>query len=228
MKLTVKKEVFRKYPKFRLGFILIDYCNYTENLEESRKLLQETEMLTKLTYHNDTLKNHDLLRTWTLAQEDFGKKTPHYHTSVEKLFNVIKKGKTTATKNTVQNLINYVSLKYMIPFGADEYDLIKGDVTFALAKGNERRNILKSLHKGDIYYKDDKGILGTKMDFWKSPRTKLRPPTPRVLIHIDALPPVDKSQLNAIMKEVKSLFEDFCHAKVKTFVLDKGKNSVRF
>lgn len=226
-KVKGNKDVFEQFSKLKVGVLYAEKVNNSAKLEESQKLLKEMEGLIRLTFRKETLKNHDLISPWAVAQARFGKKAKHYHTSVERLMKQVLRRKTVTTKDTITNLVRYISLKNIIPFGIDDYDLIQGDLTFAVSTGKERAGLLKTLKPNALYYHDEKRILGTKLDYWKSSKTKLENGSIKALIHIEALPPIDGKKLDKVLDELKSLIKSFCGGKVKTFIIDKKKKEVK-
>lgn len=224
MKINIKKEVFRKYPDLKVLFILAENVNNQPH-SEIKHLLKETEKLIQLQFNKDTIKNHYLIAPWKVAQEEFNSEK-HYHTYAEKLIKQVLKRKTTTAKDSVTNILNFLTLKHIIPGGVDDWYKIVGNINFGLAKGNEKKSILKSSVKGDLYYQDDEGILGTKLDSWSSPRTKPTPSSTAIMLHFDILPPITNKELNELKKEAQEILEDFCQAKVLSFVLHKSKNSI--
>ncbi len=228
MKITVKKEVFQRFhPEFKVAFILAQNIDNKKRLKESLNLLQEVEDMIHLLFRKETVKTHHLISPWTTAQQEFGPKAKHYQTAVEKLLTKVLKKKKIKTSSTLTNLVNYLSLKHIVPLTVDDFNKIKGNLTFRLSTGKERISILKKLKKNALFYRDGKRVLGTKLDFWKSPHTKPDKKTTAFLIHIEALPPITSKKLNEVVKEAASLIENFCRGKTKSFILDKKKNSVK-
>ncbi len=224
----INKEVFSNFnSKLKIAVIKADNLDNHLKLEESVHLLREVEQMTQMTFHKTKVKDHSLIEPWRVAQEEFGKKARHYHTSVEQLLRTVLAQKSVATKDVLTNLTHYLSLKYVVPFGLDDANKITGDLTFSLSTGKERVGTLKNVKKGELYYADDKNILGTKLDYWKSGKTALTPYSFSAIIHLEVLPPVKSKELNQIIKETKDLIATFCEADVKTAVLHKGKNVVK-
>ncbi|NQV91778.1 hypothetical protein HQ489_04860 [Candidatus Woesearchaeota archaeon] len=226
MKIAIDKNVFNSHPKLRLVFILAEDINNKVNLKQTQHLLNESVKLTKLIFHKDTIKNHDLIQPWEVAKEDFGKKAKHYHTSVEKLIQNVLKGKKVTSNDTISNIMSYLSLRHIVPFGADDIHKIHNNITFKIASGKERKGILKTLKQGEIYYQDDSQILGTKFDFWKSSKSSLTPHTAHALIHFEFLPPITKEKEQQILAEAKMLIKSSCGGSVKSFVLSKAKKEI--
>ncbi len=227
MNITIKKSVFTKFhSKLQIACLLIEGIDNKTNLEKAQHLLKEAETLVRLTFNRETVRNHNLLEPWAVAQEDFGGKARHYHTSVEKLLQKVLRKRNVAMKDVLTTLLRHLSLKNIVPFGVDDCVEIVGDVTFDVATGKEKRGVLKRLAAGELYYHDDKGVLGTKLDAWHNRRTNLVAESYKVLIHFDILPPITAKKRNELLREAKGLIQAFCGGEVKTFVLSEKKKSV--
>ncbi|MFH1276438.1 MAG: phenylalanine--tRNA ligase beta subunit-related protein [Candidatus Woesearchaeota archaeon] len=227
MKITIKKEVFKRFSKLQVGFVYVEEADNKSKLTEAQDLLKNVEELIRLTFHKETIKNHNLISPWSVAQVEFGKEAKHYNTSVEGLLKLVLKKKKVATNDVLTTILNYISLRYLVPSGIDDYFKVVGNIEFALSKGKEKVDILRSLKAGALYYHDNNVVLGTKLDFWRNKRTALTKDSTKALIHFDALPPIDRKKLNEILKETKEVISNFCGGKVKVFILDKKRNSFK-
>jgi len=225
MKVEIKKSVFQKYPQLKVAFISIKGADNRTKIKESVDMLKEIEHLIHLTFNKETIKNHHLISPWSVAQEEFGKEAKHYHTSVERLLKKVLRRQSVKTRTVLTNVVRYVALKDIVPFGVDDMEKVHGGLIFNLASGKEKVGALRSLKKDALYYKDSKSILGTKLDFWKNKKTALTPNSKDVLIHLEALPPIDSKKLTLILNETTALVRNFCGGKVKVVVLSKNKNS---
>lgn len=226
MKITIKPEVFKGFHKeLKLALIFVTEMDNKTKVDESKHLLKEVENLERLTFHKDNFEFHHLISPWKLAKLRFGNKAHHYSTSLEKLLSLVLKGRTAAKENVLTNVMNYIALKHLVPYGLDDFQAIKDDLTFDTVS-TSKKGILRNLKKGDLYYFDQKGILGTKLDHWKNPRTKVGVKSGSALVHIEALPPVTKKKLQQIAKEAASVIESFCRSKTKILILDKVNKTV--
>ena len=228
MKIALDKEIFVKYPQLKVGFIYAWGIGNRTNLKESIHLLRDVEDAVRLSFHKETVKNHYLISPWAVAQEEFGKEAKHYQTSVEKVLQKVLQRKKIAATNVVTNILNYIALKHIIPIGVDDTAEVQGDITFSVATGKEKKGVLQKLKQGELYYHDEKGILGTKLDYWKNTRTKLIPTSVFGLVHLEALPPLTPKKIQAILKETTNLIQSFCGGKTKVLLLDKKKPTGRF
>ncbi len=223
MRITIRKEVFQHFhPQFKLALIHATSIDNKTHLRDSVHLLQEMEKVIRLTFNKETLRNHNLLSPWEVAKQEFGKKVRHYHTSVEVLLQKVLAKKSVVAKDAVTNIIRYLSLKHILPLSADDHHAVHGNLTFALATRDEKKLRLK---KRELYYHDQKGIIGTKLDYWKVPRTAVKPSTKSVLVHLEVLPPITTQKLAEVAAEADRLLKTFCKAKTKVILLDRKKPS---
>ena len=229
MNIRLHHNVFKEFhPEFKVVFLYAQDIDNKSKLKESVHLLQEMEHLIRLSFQKDTFKSHHLLAPWTAAKMRFGSKAHHYHTSVERLLQDVTHHKHVTASDTLTNLVRYMSLKYIVPLGVDDYDALQGGILFNIATGKEHASFFRRLRKGALYYRDSVRILGTKLDYWKSPQTRLKRRTTVALIHVEVLPPLTASQVRVLVEELRSLISTFCGGKVTVISLDRKKNSATF
>ena len=213
MKVTIKPEVFQKlHQKFRVAIILAKDLDNKNRVKETNHLLKEVEKMVLMTFNKDTIRTHDLVAPWTIARQQFGKKTTHYHTSVEQLLKKVLQHQKIEAKDTITAVVRYLSLKHIIPVGVDDPAKLNGDISF------EMKN-------GDLWYRDAKKMLGKKLDYWKNPRAALKQTSTSALIHFEFLPPISPAKQKEIVKEAKEVVQLFCGGNVKVLILDKKNNS---
>jgi len=228
MNIEITSNAFaRVHQKLNIIFLHVKNVDNQSKIEESSHLLHDIDRALRLIFHKETIKNHMLIAPWSVAQQEFGKDAKHYQTSVEHLLKDVLRGKNLLAKNTLTNLVQFVSLKYIVPVAVDDCAAIKGNLHFAVASGKKKIGILHSLKSGELYYSDDQSVLGAKLDFWKNSKTIPTPKTKEALIHLEILPPITIEMQKEIVSELKSLVEDFCHAKVKVFFLNKQKRKIK-
>jgi len=229
MKITIKKKVFQKlHPRLQVAVIAAKEIDDQSKLDESKHLLDGLEKMTKLLFLKEKPQTHHLIAPWEIIKyktASKNKKTQHYQTAVERLLKKVLRGKSVKSSSVLTNLVRYISLKHLIPAAVDDLDKIKGSLNFDLAQGNERASVLKGLKKDTFYYRDEKGILGTKLDYWHSSRAKVTRKTNNFFVHLEALPPLTDKKLKEVTAELAGLISSFSGGKVKGVILNQKKNS---
>ena len=228
MIIRITADVFKSVsPDFRVCCILLHNIDLQSAIKESQHLLHDVEKLVGFTFQKETIKNHHLISPWALAQREFGQQAKHYHTSVEKLIKKVLRKQNIATANPLENVLRYVALKYVVPYGIDDTNAIKTGITFTIAQKKTKKGLLSTLKPGELYCKDAAGPIATHLDYWKAKRTSLTPVSTSALIHFTALPPITKTQLRDIALETSQLLKAFCGGTSKIIFLDKHKSSVK-
>ncbi len=233
MKLILSKEVLAKFPKLNVGIVIAKGIDNTGKEKGIYKLLQDVEKLVQLNFVPEDLAKHPLISPWRAAYSEFGAKPSKYNSSVEALMRRILKGEKIPRINKLVDLYNYLSLKHLIPMGADDLGKTSGSIRLAIAKGNERFVPLgqkkpENPDKGEVIYKDSKRVLCRRWNWRDSNETKITEKTKNAVIYVEGLPPVNKKKLVDVCKEVVDLVSTFCSGDVKYYILNKKNPEVLF
>ena len=226
MKVTIQSLVFTKFPHLSVMVFVaskVDNVSYTEQVGH---LVSEAAKLAQLTFHKKTLKSHHLISPWVTVQREFGSKARMYHTSVELLLKKVLARNQVVAHNTLTNILRYVTLRHLVPIGVDDVRKVRGNLTFSLAQGHERAHVFARVKRGALFYRDQQGVLGTKLDYWKSARTAVHKNTTKAVFHVLCMPPTTLADSRIIAKEMEDLLTGFCGAKVAGAVLNSRKRSV--
>ena len=135
-------------------------------------MLEEVENLIKLNFVSTALAKHPLLSPWRAAYSEFGAKPSKYNSSVEALTRRILKGQKIPRVNKAVDIYNYLSLKQLIPMGADDLDKVDGDISLTIADGAEifiplNSEEVEHPEKGEVIYKDHRNVLCRRWN-WRS------------------------------------------------------------
>ena len=233
MKITIEKEVRDKFPRLNVGIVIAKNINNKDKSKELDKLLKEIENLIQLNFVPEKLAKHALLSPWRSAYSDFGAKPSKYHSSVEALMRRILKAQKIPKINKLVDLYNYLSLKNLIPMGADDLDKVEGDIKLAIARGNEKfvplgKRKVENPEKGEIIYKDRVRVLCRRWNWRDSDETKINGTTKNAVIYVEGLPPVTKQKLTDVCKEVIDLIKTFCSGEADYFILTKKDPEIKF
>ena len=218
MMFTIEKEVRDRFPKLKIGIVVFRNLNNRGRSKELDNLLKEIETLIRFNFVQAEVARHPLISPWRTAYSDFGAKPSKYHSSVEALMRRILKGENIPRINKLVDLYNYLSLKHLIPIGADDLSKIKGNIKLTAAKGDERfvplgKRTLESPEKGEIIYRDEKRVLCRRWNWRDSNETRITEATRNAIIYIDGLPPVTKQKLRKTCLEVIDLTRTFCNGE---------------
>jgi len=169
MKVIVEKKILEKFPKLNIGIVIAKGIDNSGDDEKIYHLLDEIQDLIKLNIVPESLARHPLISNWRSAYSEFGSKPSKYNSSVEALLKSVLKGRKIPRISKIVDLYNYLSLKHLVPMGADDLDKIDGDIKLKFATGKEKftplgKNTADNPDKGEVIYKDDKKVFMQKME----------------------------------------------------------------
>lgn len=233
MKLTISSKIFKKFPKLNVGIIIAKKINNTGSDEKIYHLLEEVAKLIKLDFIPTDLAKHPLISPWRTAYSEFGAKPSKYNSSVEALMRRILKGETIPRINKAVDIYNYLSLKHLIPMGADDLDKVDGDITLALADGGEIFIPLNSTEvehpeKGEVIYRDHRNVLCRRWNWRDCDKTKILEQTKNAIFYVEGLPPITKDKLKQVCEELVTLITTFCEGEVSYHILDIANPEIEF
>lgn len=97
--------------------IKVIHCKEVDNTGDSKEtasLLNEVAELVKVDFSQDSKKTHGLISNLAALKESIDIEGKPHYSELEALFENIKQGKQL-TDTKLQDIVNYISLKYMIP-----------------------------------------------------------------------------------------------------------------
>ncbi|MBW2996701.1 hypothetical protein KY332_05390, partial [Candidatus Woesearchaeota archaeon] len=157
-----------------------------------------------------------------------------YNCSVEALMRNILKGRATPRINKAVDISNYLSLKHLVPMGVQDLDKIQGNISLAIATGKETFIPLgtkekESPDKGEVIYKDSKEVLCRRWNWRDSDKAKIEQTSKNIIYYIDALPPINKTKIKEILRDIIDLLGMFCQPKeTNIYFLDKNNPEINF
>ena len=78
-----------------------------------------------------------------------------------------------------------------------------------------------------MIYKDAKDVLCRRWNWRDAEKTKVTEKTKNAIFYIDALPPVNKTKLKEILRDIVEMLEMFCSPEATSiYFLDEKNNSV--
>lgn len=231
MTFTINKEIFTKFPGLTVGLLSAKGIDNTGEKEEVLELLKKQSEIAREEFKLDTLSENAKIAAWREAYQKFGAKPKKHKCSVESLYNFVLDGVDLRHINTIVDIYNYISLKYMMPLGGDDADKIDGGVTLKLATGDENFTLLntdETSHPkpGEVIYADDAEVLCRRWNWRECDKSKMTEETENVAIVVEALPPATKEEVEKATSELSELVQKFTGGETQNFILSEDNNEV--
>lgn len=225
MKFKIDKEIFEKFPGLNMGIVVARGIDNSGKSEEVINLIREKENEIRKHYNSETVSQNEKIAAWRRAYSSFGAKPKKYKSSVEALYRMILAGKELRHINTIVDIYNYISLKYMIPAGGDDLDKVDGGIILTFAQGNEsfielNSQEVKNPKPGEVVYKDDKEVLCRRWNWRECDKTKMTEETQNAALVMEGLPPFAKEDVEQIAKKLAELVQKYCGGSAMHFILD--------
>jgi len=233
-KLSIDPVIMQKYPGVRLGVVIAyDTKNSSEENPEITSMLRAQEEQLKTLFKTEAPAHHAHIKIWRDAYKKFGSDPEKYLSSIENLSTRILAGNKTRHISTLVDLYNFVSLKYLLPAGAEDIDHLDGDVSLTIANENEVPVIAfgekeaKKPDVGEVIYKDLGGTLCRRWNWRGTERSKLTAKTKNAFFVLEALPPVTDKQLEQAVQELAQLVAKYCGGTIVTMITSDKNSSAQ-
>ncbi len=221
MKFVIQKELVETFHPI-LGIIEAWGIDNSKFVGEVGALVEEVTVGVRNYFATlESPSKHSFIAAWRQAYKKFGSDPHEYRCSAEALVRRVLKGESLPRINTLVDLYNYISLKYILPAGGENIDAIEGALTLAFADGTEEFIRLngsenESPKKGEAVYKDDRGVVCRRWNWREAERTKITLETVNAIIVVDAVPPTDRATVEKATEELAALVEKYCGGEVKS------------
>lgn len=218
--------IFERYPSLNLGIVVARGLINTGEQPAVTALLQSEVQRIRRQYTLEQLKEQPKLQVWRDVYRSFGAKK--YTCSVENLYRMILEGVELGHINTLVDIYNYISLKYMVPVGGDDIDKITGNITLTLAVGSEpfiRLNQAEVDHPkpGEVVYIDSTEVLCRRWNWRECDKSKMTEQTTNVALVIEGIEPITLAEMTQMTDELRSLVTQYCQGVITMQVLNLSK-----
>lgn len=231
MKSVLSPDVLALFPQFVRGVVIGRGINNRDGNERLLGLLRDAEEQTVGNEALRDIKNHPRIASWRQAYTDFGANPNKFVSSIESLCRRVQKGGQLPYINTIVALFNYISLKHIVPSGADDLDSSNGDLRLIRAAGNEsfipfNSDQTEPPEPGEVIYTDDSAVMCRRWNWRQGNQTMLTPDTANIAINVDCLPPVSGEEAEGITAELAGLLGELCGGEVSYFILSARQNEM--
>ena len=190
MKFKVYPEVFEKLPNVCFAVVAaygID--NRGEHKRIQELLMHSIEKVREEIGGTDIKKNRDII-PYRQAFSELGFNPNKYLSSIEAMVKRVAKGGDLPSINPVVDLVNAVSLQYMLPMGAHDMDALEGEIAVRFAVPGDTFVPLgetgeEAVEPGELVYADAKRIRTRRWIWRQSDRGKITAESSNIFFPID-------------------------------------------
>jgi len=227
--IAVDQEIFKRFPHFRRGIIIVSDVQNTLSDDTISALLDE-EIQKKAGVN---FLDGESIKAWDSVYLQLGTNPNKFPPSIKSLLKRVAKSGGLPYINSIVALFNYVSIKYLIPCGGDDVRKIEGNLCLGMAKGNETfiplgGDAKETPEAGEVIYYDDKtlNIMCRRWNWRNGDFTKIHEHTNKLVINLDGIEPVPRATIESARDELAALLVNRCGAKLSTDLLDRDRSTM--
>lgn len=231
---SIQKELFEMLPDLTIGILIAKMIDNTRSSEEIDELLREAVEGLKKNFPVEKVQDHPRIKPWRNAFSKLGISGSKFPSSIESMARRILKGDPFPRVNSLVDLYNSISLRYLVPMGGHDLDTIKGNIYLRFAEGWESFTALGGgekivVPKGELVYRDDEEVLTRNWVWRQCEKDKVTEKTRNVFIPIDLLGEVGGvEEALKIIQELSDLIPKYLGGDTFSAVLHKDKTFIEF
>jgi len=233
MYFSVQKELFDILPDLTIGMVAAMGVDNTHLSEEIDGLLTQSIEGLRRALTVDRVQEHPRIKPWRTTFSKIGISGSKFPSSIESMARRIFKGDPFPRINSLVNLYNSISLKYVVPMGGHDLDTLEGDIHLRFAEGWEPFTPMGGgetviVPKGELVYCDHRDVLTRNWVWRQCEKDKATEKTKNIFIPIDVLGEVGKERADEIISELSAGIPKYLGGTLYSTILNKENPSIEF
>lgn len=226
----IEDSLWELFPDASIGVIIAKGLDNGVTSPDFANMLEEASKKVMVSLEGAELAKHPVISVWREAYKKF--RSPRENrSSIEALIRRVYNGKQVGTINPLVDIYNYVSLKYMLPCGGEDLDVVKGDLRLTRANGDEPFTPLgstanESPNLGEVIYKDNEGAICRCWNWREADRTKLTEETKNAFLCIESVDDSRREAFEAAVKDLAELVNRYLGGSLQVFMLDVNNKEI--
>lgn len=224
MKFKINPKIFEDFDSPVIGVIIATGINNKNDDPQIQKLLREAEINLREKLDGVEISEHSHITPWRETYRKFGSKPRDFRCSAEALARVVLRGSEIKKISPLVDLYNLISIKYILPVGAEDLDKIQGDLELTFADGTEDYTPLGEQEndppqKGEVIYRDEIGVICRRWNWREGDRTKITKDTRNAVIVLESIASIP---IKEAVEKLSDLIKKYCGGQISVYYLDQG------
>ena len=220
----VHPEIFDLFPGYCWGKILGWRLDNRRGLDEATLLLREVEAAVRDDPALADVVAHPKIVAWRQAFSRFGARPSKYQASVEALVRRARRGDALPPISPLVAVYNAVSLRFLLPVGGDDLDLVSGGLHLRIADGGESFVPLGGdepdpPERGEVVYADDAKVLCRRWSWRQGEESRISAATTNAVLNVHGLPPATRDEVARATETLAGLVGRVCGGDSQWYVL---------
>jgi DNA/RNA-binding domain of Phe-tRNA-synthetase-like protein len=230
---SIDPKIFDLFPDFFRGVMVAREVENQPSPEELTALLRQEEKDLRRRLADQDIAAHPRIHTWREAFRALGIKPSEYRPSIEALARRVMNGYQLPAINTLVDIGNIISLRYLIPTGGHALDHINEPISLRPATGNEvyvpfGTGQPEHPEPGEIIFAEGDAVLTRRWVWRQSNHTLTELETRFIEFNLDGLPPVSVKEIQQAGEDLAELVQRFCGGTTSLFSLSRFSPTIHF
>lgn len=232
MKFSVSKEVFKKMDNVCFGIVAAKGINNEKNAEVT-ELLKNSIESTEIKFQDKRVKEVEEIVYYRDSFMKLGINPNKFMSSIEAIITRVAKKKGLPNINSIVDLGNAVSLKYLVPLGAHDIDSAEEDIYLRFSRKGDifipfGENEAECLEDGELIYAVGNKVKTRRWIWRQSEQGKITKESKNIFFPIDGFK--DKNYNNVInaRDELAELLKKNFNCQVKVGFVDINNAEFEF
>jgi DNA/RNA-binding domain of Phe-tRNA-synthetase-like protein len=225
-------EITSDFPHFQVAVLVASELQVpTARSAALASMIAEAEQEVRRRWGGIELSAIPGIAAWRQAYRQFGIRKTSYRSSVERLVKNVLAGASLPAINGFVDAYNAVSLKHVLPAGADDLDRVRGDLAFRYARaGDDFRDmgatdamgepLADPPKQGEVVYADGEKVLCRRWNWRQDARSVIRAETRRAVVTLQGNGAGDPA---GAAEELLALLKRECGGRHAFVLLDTGR-----
>lgn len=228
----IHPEILQQFPGYSWGKVICWGLDNRRGLEEATLLLRDVEERVRQDNSLADVVAHPKIAAWRQAFSQFGARPSKYQSSIEALLRRARRGDVLPPINALVAVYNAVSLRFLLPVGGDDLDLVSGGLHLRAAKGDETFRPLGAEEDdppelGEIIYVDDAKVLCRRWSWRGGEPSKISAATTNAVLNVHGLAPSTLEEITRATETLATLVREVCGGGSTWYVQHEGRPHVQ-
>lgn len=229
---SIADEVFDQFPGYVRGVVLAYGVSNSDSPPELTAMLRDAEASVRDRLEKDGLAEYPRISSWREAYRSFGAKPSKFRSSIEAMVRRVLNNNELPTINTLVDIGNVLSLRYLVPTGGHAIDEVKEDIILRPATGKEDfvpfgSDQVEHPNPGEIVFVEGNTVLTRRWSWRQANHTLTLPTTTAIEFNVDGLPPVPESEVKDICQETIDMVGRFCGGRMHYEILSEENPRIK-
>lgn len=226
MKFKVSKDVFDKLDDVCFGVVIAKGIDNTKNVDKINNLLEESIKYVEDYFTDKKVKESDEIMPYREAFKKLEINPNKFMSSIEAMTSRVAKGKKLPNINSIVDLGNSMSLKYLVPMGAHDIGSNNGDICVRFSTNEDKfvpfgEEEVELLEGGELIYSVGDTVK-TRRWIWRQGEVgKVAKETNSVFFPIDGFKDSNLDKVLGARDELANLLKEIFNCQVTIGFVDK-------